>query len=174
LWWPAASSSIVVQRCPCDPPSRRKEPFLFAGALISLGVTLAVMWLLFALAVAAGRPAGQSVTAMARMLPEVVGLMRRLATDRSLPRTVRWRLWVAVAYNLQPLNLIPDFVPVVGLADNAVVICWALRSAVRTAGPHVVARHWRGPPERLALLYSLARLGPPPAIGRGGGGGTPG
>ena len=131
--------------------------------LISLGVTLAAIWLLFALAVAVGRPAGQSVTALARMLPEVIGLMRRLATDRSLPRTVRWRLWVAVAYNLQPINLIPDFVPVIGLADNVVVICWALRSAARRAGPDVVATHWRGAPERLALLYSLARMGPPPA-----------
>jgi uncharacterized membrane protein YkvA (DUF1232 family) len=97
------------------------------------------------------------------MLPDIVRLLRRLAADPTTARGVRWRLVVAIIYNVQPINLIPDFIPVIGLVDNMVVICWALRSAIRSAGSAAVERHWPGTPEELALLYRVARLAPEPA-----------
>jgi len=60
-------------------------------------------------------------------------------------------------YNLQPINLIPDFIPVLGLADNAIVLIWALRSTIRIAGRTAV-EHWPGSPGGLAVLYRAIRL----------------
>jgi uncharacterized membrane protein YkvA (DUF1232 family) len=82
-------------------------------------------------------------------------------SDPEIPRSVRTRIWIAIAYNIQPINLIPDFIPVIGFADNIVVTAWALRSAVRKAGTDVVARHWPGTEEQFALLLQVARLAPP-------------
>lgn len=98
---------------------------------------------------------GESV----KMLPDLLRLISRLARDRSLPRGVRWRLWLLLAYLASPLDLIPDFLPVVGYADDAVVVAIALRSVVRAAGPEPLARHWPGSPEGFDAVCRLARLG---------------
>ena len=66
-----------------------------------------------------------------------------------------------MAYNAQPINLIPDFIPVIGFADNIAVMAWALRAAVRASGTAAVAQHWQGSDETLALLHRVLRTTPP-------------
>ena len=96
-----------------------------------------------------------------RLVPDVIRLLRRLAADPTLPRGVRIRLFLLVGYLISPIDLIPDFIPVVGYADDAVIVVWALRSVTRTAGPEAVDRHWTGTPEGLRALKRLAGLGEP-------------
>jgi uncharacterized membrane protein YkvA (DUF1232 family) len=127
---------------------------------IGLVSVLVVGWIVLAVAVARARPPGGVEGGMARLVPDVVRLLRNLATDRTLPRSVRWKLGVALVYNVQPINLIPDFVPLVGVVDNLVITGWALRSALRTAGPDAIARHWTGTPDGLGVLYRLVHLEP--------------
>jgi uncharacterized membrane protein YkvA (DUF1232 family) len=93
-----------------------------------------------------------------RMLPDVVRLVRRLAADATLPRGVRVRLWLLLAYLALPIDLNPDYVPVVGYADDAVIVALALRCVVRAAGPDALGAHWPGTPEGLALVRRLAGL----------------
>ena len=76
-----------------------------------------------------------SLREMLRLVPDVLRMCRGLATDPDVPRGVRIRMGLLVGYLLMPIDLVPDFVPVVGYADDAVVVVWALRSVVRTAGP---------------------------------------
>jgi uncharacterized membrane protein YkvA (DUF1232 family) len=99
--------------------------------------------------------------------PALLRLLRALARDPALPWAARWRLWAALLYNVQPINLIPDVVPVIGLVDNIAVICWALRSSLRRIAPETLARLWTGTPEQLDLLYRAARLGHPAPVVRG-------
>ncbi len=94
-----------------------------------------------------------------RLLPDVLVLLRRLTTDSSLPRGVRVRLGLLVAYLLLPIDLVPDVVPVVGYADDAVLVALVLRSVVRTAGPEAIDRHWPGTPAGLLAVRRLAGLG---------------
>jgi uncharacterized membrane protein YkvA (DUF1232 family) len=96
------------------------------------------------------------------MLPDLVRMLRRLAADPDVPRGVRIRLVLLLAYLALPIDLVPDFVPVLGYADDAVVVVLALRSVVRRAGPDALARHWPGHPAGLRAVHSLAGL-PPPA-----------
>ena len=122
-----------------------------AGGLLLLWcVLLAVLWWV--------RPDGTSTTAALRLLPDLVRLLRRLAADRSLPRGVRVRLWLLLAYLFVPIDLIPDFVPVLGYADDVVVVALALRGVVRRAGAGALARHWPGDAAGLAVVSRLAGL----------------
>jgi uncharacterized membrane protein YkvA (DUF1232 family) len=90
-----------------------------------------------------------------RLLPDVVRLVRRLAADPTLPRGLRIRLALLVAYLVLPIDLVPDFIPVVGYADDAIVVALALRSVIRVAGPDAIDRHWPGTPEGLGALKRL-------------------
>lgn len=93
-----------------------------------------------------------------RLLPDVVRLVRRLVADASLPRGVRLRLWLLLAYLASPVDLIPDVLPVIGWADDVVVVALVLRAVVRRAGSDALARHWPGTPDGLVVVRRLAGL----------------
>lgn len=94
----------------------------------------------------------------AKIIPDLLRLISRLARDRTLPVSVRIRLWLLLAYLASPFDLVPDFIPVVGYADDAIVIAIALRSVARAAGPDSIARHWPGSAEGLTVVRRLAGL----------------
>jgi uncharacterized membrane protein YkvA (DUF1232 family) len=124
---------------------------IVAGSLLVLWlVLLAVLW--------RARPDELTARGALRLLPDVLRLVRRLAVDRSLPTAVRVRLWLLLAYLVSPIDLVPDVVPVLGYADDVVVVAWALRSVVRRAGREALTKHWPGEPAGLAALNRLAGL----------------
>jgi len=128
----------------------------WADLVISLGAAIVLMWVaLIVVLWRSGRGFG-GVAEAARLLPDLLRLVSRLARDGSLPRGVRIRLWLLLGYLASPLDLIPDFVPVVGYADDAIIVALALRSVVRVAGPGPLERHWSGSPEGLAVVRRLA------------------
>ena len=85
-------------------------------------------------------------------------LLKRLATDRTVSMGVRIWLGLLLVYLLSPIDLIPDFIPVLGYADDALVVAIALRFATRRAGAPAVPRHWPGTPDGLAAVLRLAGL----------------
>ena len=93
-----------------------------------------------------------------RLVPDVVRLLRRLTRDPEVPRGVRLRLVLLLGYLVFPIDLVPDVIPVIGYADDAVIVALALRSVVRAAGPEILERHWPGSPQGLAALKRLARV----------------
>lgn len=97
-------------------------------------------------------------TGAAQLVGDLVRLLVRLLRDDTMPWHVRARIGGAILYNAQPINVIPDFIPVVGFADNLVVTYWALRSTVRAAGPEALRRNWPGSEEGLALVFRLAGI----------------
>jgi uncharacterized membrane protein YkvA (DUF1232 family) len=127
-------------------------------ALIGAGVALLAAWVVLIVAIAVGRPKGSALREALRLLPDVLRLLRRLATDRSLPRAVRVRLWLLLAYLAIPFDLVPDFVPVLGYADDAIIVTLVLRSVIRRAGPEPVERNWPGSRDGLAGLWRLCGL----------------
>jgi uncharacterized membrane protein YkvA (DUF1232 family) len=120
------------------------------GLLLCWAALVAVLWV--------SRPDELRARELLRLLPDVLRLVRRLAADRTLPRGVRVRLWLLLGYLALPVDLVPDVVPVLGYADDAVAVVLTLRSVVRRAGPDAVTRHWPGTPEGLAALLRAARL----------------
>jgi uncharacterized membrane protein YkvA (DUF1232 family) len=135
---------------------------VFVTGLIGLGVSLLVLWIVLAAAIFVARPRSSLQYDAVGYVPKVIRLIWALAHDHTLPRTVRWRLWIAVGYNIRPINLIPHFIPVIGFVDNLVVLGWALRSTVRLAGNSTVTEHWTGSHDELVALYRLMRITPVP------------
>lgn len=126
--------------------------------LLGVAVSLGVTWVAFVALLALLRPRGIDLREASRLVPDVARLVRGLAGDASLPRGVRRRLAFVVAYLAFPVDLVPDVVPLVGYADDVVVIALVLRSVVRRAGHGAVERHWTGTPAGLALVRSLAGI----------------
>jgi uncharacterized membrane protein YkvA (DUF1232 family) len=108
--------------------------------------------LIVALLLAGRRYERLSLGEMLRLLPDLLRLLKRLAGDTSLPRGVRVRLWLLLAYLVVPIDLIPDFIPVIGYADDAIIVALALRSVARRAGLQALHRHWPGTPAGLAAV----------------------
>lgn len=125
---------------------------------ISIGVALLVSRLALVLYVWIRRPTGGAMRESLRLLPDVVRLLRSIAGDRTLARGVRVRLWLLLTYLALPIDLVPDFLPVIGYADDVVVVTAVLRSVVRRAGPDAVRRHWPGTADGLVALWRVARL----------------
>jgi uncharacterized membrane protein YkvA (DUF1232 family) len=124
-------------------------------------------WLLLALAVAAGVylafvvglvVAGRrsDARALAGFIPDCVVLFRRLVAD---PQVSRWRkllLVALIAYLAMPIDLVPDFIPVAGQLDDAIIVAFVLRTVLRAGGPALLVRHWPGPESSLAVVTRLA------------------
>jgi uncharacterized membrane protein YkvA (DUF1232 family) len=127
--------------------------------IVAIGGGLLLLWLALVVALWLGRPDEVRIRDALRLLPDVVRLLRRLASDRSVPRGVRVRLWLLLGYLALPLDLVPDFIPVIGYADDAVIVALALRSVTRHAGADALERHWPGTAEGLAAVRRLAGLG---------------
>ena len=124
---------------------------LWAWALVAVGGLY--LGLLVGLLVVGRRG---DVLWLARLIPDSVGLVRGLMRDPRVPRRWRWALGGLLVYLVLPFDLVPDFLPVVGHVDDAVVVVVVLRGVLRAAGPAVVTEHWAGSQSVLAVLTRVA------------------
>ncbi|MFV8048184.1 YkvA family protein [Mycobacterium sp. 48b] len=130
----------------------------WGNTLIGLGAALLLSWLVLVIALLAVRPRGNLLSEALRILPDLLRLIPRLAADKSLPRGVRIRLALLVVYLALPIDLIPDFIPVLGYADDAIIVTVVLRSVVRHAGLDAVRTHWPGTDDGFDALVRLTGL----------------
>ena len=98
----------------------------------------------------------EQARALAGFVPDCAVLCRRLISDPRVPRARKLALAAMLGYLLLPFDLVPDFIPVAGQLDDAVLLALALRGIARGAGAGMLAEHWPGPPGSLALILKLA------------------
>ena len=122
-----------------------------AGLALVYVVLLTLLW-----RYARAHPETVGLRDALRLLPDLLRLLRRLVADGTLPAGVRVRVALLVAYLAMPFDLVPDVVPVIGYADDAVVVALVLRSVARRAGADALQRHWPGTPEGLVVVLRLA------------------
>lgn len=130
----------------------------WASLLVALAGGLLLAWLALIVVLLAVRPRGRVLREALRLLPDLLRLLPRLAADRALPHRVRAGLAILLAYLASPIDLVPDFIPVLGYADDAVVIALVLRWAVRRADVEAVRRNWPGTEDGFAILCRIAGL----------------
>lgn len=122
------------------------------GALIALWLLmLAALWLV-------GPGDKTMLRESLRLIPDILRLIKRLAGDPSLPRGIRVRLTLLLAYLALPFDLVPDFIPVIGYVDDVLAVAIVLRSVVRIAGAGVLESHWPGTPDGLLAVRRLVGL----------------
>jgi uncharacterized membrane protein YkvA (DUF1232 family) len=124
------------------------------GALVLVWLALVVT--LYVVGRRRGEPA--RFAEALRLLPDVVRLLRRIAADPAVPRSVRLRLAGVVLYLAFPLDLVPDFIPVAGYADDVLVVVLVLRSVARIAGVEAIDRNWPGTPDGLRAVKRVCGL----------------
>jgi uncharacterized membrane protein YkvA (DUF1232 family) len=124
-----------------------------AWAWIALAAVALYVAFVLALLAAGRRPEAR---ALAGFLPDCVVLCRRLLGDPRVARRHKLALALLVAYLLMPFDLVPDFIPVAGQLDDAILIALVLRALVRDAGAEVLTEHWPGPSGSLRVILKLA------------------
>jgi uncharacterized membrane protein YkvA (DUF1232 family) len=103
------------------------------------------------------------------MMPNIVKLVTRLLKDPRVPRRAKITLGLAAAYVASPIDLIPEIVPVIGWADDVLILMLAIDSLIERAGEEVVREHWDGPGDLLSLVrdvVALSRSLIPKGVGR--------
>ena len=90
--------------------------------------------------------------ALAGFIPDCLVLLKRLLADPRVPRKRKAILVLLVGYLMLPVDLVPDFIPVAGQLDDAIVAGLALRFVLRGAGPELVREHWPGPEASLQVV----------------------
>jgi uncharacterized membrane protein YkvA (DUF1232 family) len=131
--------------------------------LIALGVTAAVYVVGVGVLFVVGRRTAAKELAL--LLPSLLLLFKDLARDPRVPRRSKALLLLGALWFASPIDLIPEFVPLLGPLDDAVIAALILRHLLRTAGADVVTGYWRGDPATLARLLRLSGRRPPPAAG---------
>ena len=127
---------------------------IVGGIVLLWVVLLVVLWI-------QQRRAGSDVDwrSILRLVPDVIRLVKRLASDPTVPRATRWWLIGLLGYLLMPIDLVPDFIPVLGYADDALIVAVVLRFAIRHAGMDAIERHWPGTPAGLRSVLTVAGYG---------------
>ncbi len=95
---------------------------------------------------------------LARALPDIVRLVARLVRDPRLPRPAKVVLAAVAVYLLSPFDLLPDFVPLVGYLDDAILAALVVDGVLNYVDRGLLLRYWRGTPESLERMARLARL----------------
>src|SRR6266550_8506646 len=121
--------------------------FLYALAAVLIVYALVVLTF-----VAAGRR--EDARAIAGFVPDCVVLFTRLLRDERLPRRQKLLVAALIHYLASPIDLIPDFIPIAGQLDDAVLVALVLRRIVRR-NPGLVHELWPGPPSSLALILRI-------------------
>jgi uncharacterized membrane protein YkvA (DUF1232 family) len=120
---------------------------------IALGIVALYAALVLAL-VLAGRRA--HARAIAGFVPDCAVLFKRLLGDSRVPRSRKLAIGLLGAYLASPIDLVPDFIPVAGQVDDAILVALVLRGVIKAAGEGVVREHWPGPEASLGPLLRMA------------------
>jgi uncharacterized membrane protein YkvA (DUF1232 family) len=121
--------------------------------IVGLGVTAALYACCVLALVIAGRRT--DARALAGFIPDCIVLVDRLMRDPRVRRSHKALLAVLIAYLALPFDLIPDFIPVAGQLDDAILVALVLRTLLRGSGPELAAEHWPGPERSLAIILRL-------------------
>jgi uncharacterized membrane protein YkvA (DUF1232 family) len=123
--------------------------------LVGIAV-LAVVYAAFVVALVLAGRRGEART-LATFIPDCIVLVSRLARDPRVPRRRKLILVALLGYLALPFDLVPDFIPVAGQLDDAVIVALALRYLVQSGGEPLIRELWPGPEQSLALILRLAR-----------------
>jgi uncharacterized membrane protein YkvA (DUF1232 family) len=126
--------------------------------LVSSGVALAVYTAFVLTLVIVGRKG--AARAVARFVPDCIVLFRRLLADPRLPQRKKVIVAALIPYLVLPFDLVPDFIPIAGYLDDAVIVALVLRHVLRGSDRELIEAHWPGPQESLALILRFAGYRP--------------
>lgn len=130
--------------------------------LLAVVAALITLWIVLLVALWVARPRNVALREVARVVPDVLRLVRSLVADRAAPASVRLALVALLAWLISPIDLVPEFIPVLGPLDDAVVTVLVLRFVRRRLGDAELRRRWSGSQDSFDVLTRL--LGGPAVV----------
>jgi len=124
--------------------------------LVAIIVIVALYLVLVLALIISGRHVAAKELAL--LVPNLVLLFKDLARDPAVPRGPKIALAIGVVWLISPIDLLPEFLPVLGPLDDAVVAALVLRYLAKRAGIDVIRRHWRGEMATLDTILRAARI----------------
>ena len=95
---------------------------------------------------------------LVRLIPACLALLRDVMRDPTVPKRAKAAPVLVLVYLAIPIDLIPDFIPGLGHLDDALLVAWAIRHFVASAGRERITAHWKGDPDTLDRVLRLARV----------------
>lgn len=135
-------------------------PSLAPAGWYALAAVVAVYLATVLVLMVVGRRSG--ARALAGFVPDCAVMFRRLLARPDTSRWERAALVLLVAYLLSPLDIVPDFVPIAGQLDDAVLVALALAYLLRRYGEPAIRAAWPGPESSLTVILALSRGGEAP------------
>ena len=120
--------------------------------LVGIGLGVLIVWAVLVALLIAFRPRDARLGEVVRVIPDLLRLVRNLLGDRSVPLGARVALVVLLVWLINPIDLIPEFIPILGPLDDVVVAILILRYVGRKVGFEELRRRWAGTPEGFATL----------------------
>lgn len=120
---------------------------------VGIGATIGLWLVLILVLLGLGRH--RDARDVARFVPDCAVLFKRLLRDPRVPRRAKVALLLLIPYLASPIDLVPDFIPVIGQLDDAILVAAAVAYAARKAGPNVIADLWPGSERGLRVVLSL-------------------
>jgi uncharacterized membrane protein YkvA (DUF1232 family) len=96
--------------------------------------------------------------AIAGLIPDCIVLFRNLLRDKRVPKRYKVILGVLVAYLAFPIDIVPDFIPIAGVLDDAILVAMIIRYVIKGVGMNVVTENWQGPKSTLRAIFKVARV----------------
>jgi uncharacterized membrane protein YkvA (DUF1232 family) len=127
---------------------------LWGWTAIAIGGVLALYAAFVAGLLLAGRRT--DARALAGFIPDCVIFFGRLMRDPRVPRHHKWLLVALIGYLSLPFDVVPDFIPIAGQLDDAIIVALILRTLLRRGGVELIRDHWPGPPKSRDLMLRLA------------------
>lgn len=125
------------------------------GVLIGIGLAIAIWAVAVIVLIAIGRRS--QARELATLIPNLLVLFRGLLRDPRVPRSAKLWLGFAVVWIASPIDLVPEFIPIAGPLDDAIVAALVLRHLLRKTDRSVVFEHWRGEPATLEAIVGRRR-----------------
>jgi uncharacterized membrane protein YkvA (DUF1232 family) len=92
------------------------------------------------------------------LLPDFVALLVRLARDSRIGKSQKIMIGGIILYVISPIDIIPDFIPVIGLIDDLLLVVYGLNSILNEIDPEIVREHWSGKDDLLLTLQNTMAI----------------
>jgi uncharacterized membrane protein YkvA (DUF1232 family) len=130
---------------------------IWFDVIFGSAAALLLSWLVLVIILVIRRPNGDLLKESLRLLPDLLRLLRRLTTNRDIPTGVRVRVALLFVYLAIPIDVIPDFIPILGYAEDAIIVVLVLRSVCRRLSLEELRAVWPGTDDGFAALCQLIR-----------------
>jgi uncharacterized membrane protein YkvA (DUF1232 family) len=99
----------------------------------------------------------RAIRQLVLLLPRLARMLAGLLADRAVPRAAKIALAAVAVYLASPIDLIPDFIPIIGYLDDALLVAVVLDGLLNVLDRSLILKYWPGDPASLDATAAVAK-----------------